>query len=374
MRRTRTLLVAVLAVLSLLGAACSDDDKKTTTGAGAGSASGSGGGTPAGPGECASVASDPGGSIAISGSSTVAPISTRAADCFNEGGATTQITVDGPGTGDGFKLFCAGDIDIADASRKIKDDPNESQACAANGVKFIEIKLAFDGLTVMTNPGNSTVECLSFEDMYALMGPESQGKNNWKDAQALATELGSDSTLPDLELDITAPGEESGTYDSFVEIALEPIAKTRTTAGKIEKAQEKTTRPDYSSQSNDDAIIQGISGPDGSFGWVGFAFADQAGSEVKKLEVSKKSGADKKCVAPSPTTIADGSYPLSRSLYIYVNVDKAKSNAAIAPFIDYYLANAKQIVEDADYIALPSDQLSKSTARWEARTEGTESS
>jgi len=360
-RRSAPILALVL-TLALLGAACGDDDTSTTdTGAGGGD----GGGDEFSCPEGSALVAD--GTINISGSSTVAPITQQAADCFAEAGGTGDITVDNPGTGDGFKLFCAGETDISDASRAIKPE-GEADVCAQNGVEFIELKIGFDGMAVMTSPANDTVECLSFEDLYAIMGPESQGKTNWKDASTLAAELGSDTEFPDLDLEITAPGEESGTYDSFIEIALAKIEAARLEAGKITEDQNGTTRPDYSSQANDDAIIQGIEGADGSFGWVGFAFADQAGDGVKILDVAKAAGGD--CVSPSADTIADGSYPLSRSLYIYVNAEKADSNEAVASFVDYYIANMADIVEEADYVALPDDQASDTASTWEDRTTG----
>jgi phosphate transport system substrate-binding protein len=333
-------LVGLVATFALVAAACGDDDTSST---------------------------ETTGTIEISGSSTVAPISTQAADDFTAAGADgVTINVDGPGTGDGFVLFCEGETDISDASRAIKAE--EAQKCADAGIEFIELKIGFDGLTVMTSPANDSVECLSFADLYAIMGPESEGVNNWQGAAPLASELDSSTDFPDLDLDITAPGEESGTYDSFIELALAGPADERVAAGAITEEQAGTTRPDYSSQANDDAIIAGIEGADGSFGWVGFAFADQAGDSIKELGVSKEPNAD--CVSPSKETIADGSYPLSRSLYIYVNAANVESNAALAPFVDFYLANLANIVEAADYVALPADQADASTSRWDARTTG----
>jgi ABC-type phosphate transport system substrate-binding protein len=123
--------------------------------------------------------------------------------------------------------------------------------------------------------GSDLPECLTFADLYALSGPESEGVNNWADAQDLATELGSTTELPDSELSITAPGEESGTYGSYIEIALADIAATRLEEGAITEDQEETTRKDYNSSADDNVIIEGIAGADGSFGWVGFAFAHE---------------------------------------------------------------------------------------------------
>jgi len=298
------------------------------------------------------------GAIAISGSSTVAPISSIVADEFNAAGSPAQITVDDPGTGDGFALFCEGETQISDASRPIK--PEEAEACAAAGIDFVELEIAFDGITVMTNPANEAVECLTTADLYALVGPESTGLSNWSDAQAVATELGSTTELPDAPLDITAPGTESGTYDAFVELALEGPAE--------ERGQEPGTRRDYSSQADDNAIIAGIEGSDSSFGWVGFAFAEGAGDQVREIAVDGGDG----CVEPSIDTIADGSYPLSRSLYIYVNAAEAESNPALAEYVDFYLGEEGlgALVEEAGYVPLPPDRADATRERWTSRTTG----
>src|SRR5690606_24456498 len=141
---------------------------------------------------------------------------------------------------------------------------------------------------------NDAVECLSFADIYALLGPESQGFKRWSDAQSLADELGSATPLPEAPLDVVGPGEESGTFASFIELVIEEFNEDR--------GEEATTRPDYQASADDNVIIQGIQGSDTSLGWVGFAFASSA-ENVKVLEVDGGDG----CVAPTPETIADNS-------------------------------------------------------------------
>jgi phosphate transport system substrate-binding protein len=340
-------LTAGLIVLAMFATACGGDDN------GDDGASGSGGGD--------SVS----GEVIISGSSTVAPISALVAELFQDDNGDVSVTVDGPGTGDGFQLFCEGETDISDASRPIKEE--EAAACDEAGIEFIELKIAFDGLTVMTNPANDSVECLTFADLYALIGPESQGVDGWADAQELATELGSTTELPDVDLSINGPGEESGTYDSFIEIALADIAEARVEAGALDEASAESTRPDYQASADDTVIIQGIAGDEGSLGWVGFAFAEEAGDAIKEIEVDGGDG----CVAPSAETIADGSYPLSRALYIYVSATAAEENPAVAAYIDHYLGDGVTAVEESGYVPLPDDQLAETQAIWEARTTGT---
>jgi phosphate transport system substrate-binding protein len=299
------------------------------------------------------------GEIVISGSSTVEPISTRVAEDFEAVAPDVAVTVDGPGTGDGFAVFCAGETDISDASRPIKAE--ELADCEANGIEMIELKVAIDGLSVITNAGNEDVECLSFADLYALVGPESSGFGDWSDAQDLAAELGSTTTFPAASLDITAPGEESGTYDSFIEIALEGIAE--------EREQDATTRPDYVAQPNDNAIIQGIEGSPSSFGWVGYAFVEEAGDRVKALAISEDPGGE--FVEPTPETIASTEYPIARDLYIYVSVPALEENPALVEYVDFYLGDGIGAVEEVGYVALTDEALEETRGVWEAREAGT---
>lgn len=297
------------------------------------------------------------GSITVSGSSTVEPISTGVAELFKESNPDFNYTIEGPGTGDGFKRFCAGETDISDASRTIKDE--EAAACQAAGIEYTELKIAFDGMTVMTNPANDAITCLSFADLYALIGPESTGFDTWAKGAAVARELGSNTVLPDAPLAITGPGEESGTFDSFVELALAKIAEARGKKG-------ETTRPDYVASANDNAIIEGISGSDTSLGWVGFAFAEENKDKVNEIQVSKDVNGT--CVAPTAETIADNSYPLSRSLYIYVNKAKTAANPAVVAYVDYYLAEGtiSKVLETVPYVNLTAESLVETRTAWDA--------
>jgi len=312
----------------------------------------------------ASVAAGPSvapvtGTLTISGSSTVEPITSIVAEDFKAKNPGVDYTVDGPGTGDGFALFCNGETDISDASRKIKDE--EAAACEAKGIHYVELKIGIDGISVITSSANNAATCLSFLDLYALLGPESQGFAKWSDANALAGELAtldgfgdSHAPYPDAALEVTAPGEESGTYDTFVEFVVTKIAAAR--------KKDAVTRPDYTASGDDNVIIAGVAGSDSSLGWVGFAFADENKDKVKLLEVDGGKG----CVAPTPETIASNEYPMSRPLFIYVNTDKEATNPAITAFVDYYLSDAGiAAVTEADYIALGADELAATRAAWD---------
>ncbi len=344
--------LSLVLAFGLVATACSDDEPTST---------GSDGGSE----DCPT---DVEGAVLVSGSSTVEPISSLVGGNLLDCGSGVEATVDGPGTGDGFVTFCEGETDISDASRTIKEE--EAQACADAGIEFIELKVAFDGISVLTNPANDSVECLSFADLYALFGPEAKGIGSWSDASPLATELGSSTELPDADLTITAPGAESGTYDSFNEIVFADISEGRLEEGKISEDQVETSRNDYASQADDTAIISAMEAEDTPLGFVGFAFAEEAGDEVKELSVSAAPDGD--CIEPSAETIADGSYPISRSLYIYVNKAKAEENEAVAGYVDYYLSDAGiASVADAGYVDLPADQLEATRSTWEAKTVGT---
>jgi phosphate transport system substrate-binding protein len=307
------------------------------------------------------------GEIIVSGSSTVEPITSIVLEDFAAQNPDVVYEVDGPGTGDGFALFCNGETDVSDASRPINEE--EVALCEEAGINYVELKVGVDGISVVTSPNNADVTCLSFGDLYALLGPESQGFETWDAADDLAGEIGDEfgainAPYPASPLDITAPGEESGTYDSFAELALGDISEARVEAGSITEDQVETTRPDYQASADDNVIIENIGGSDSSLGWVGFAFANENADVVKLLEVDGGDG----CVAATPETIASNEYPLSRDLYIYVNVDSAAENEALAGMVDYYLSDEGiAAVEEAGYVSLEPDSLEETRAAWDGR-------
>jgi phosphate transport system substrate-binding protein len=300
-----------------------------------------------------------GETVIVSGSSTVEPITSLVAEDFAAQSDGFEYEVDGPGTGDGFALFCEGETDISDASRAISEE--EVAACEANGIPWVELKVAVDGISVLTATANDAVTCLSFGDLYALLGPESQGFDTWSAADDLAMELDgefgtSSAPFPDAALEVTAPGEESGTYDSFVEIVFGDIAEAR--------EQEEVARPDYTASADDNVIIEGIAGAETSLGWVGFAFYEENADAVRALEIDAGGG----CVAPTAETIASNDYPMSRDLFIYVNTDRAEANPAVAEFVDYYLSDdGIAAVDEAGYVALTPEALDETRAAWEGR-------
>ena len=378
----RRILAGALA-LTLVAAACgSDDDDATTTDAPAGTeateatettddmtettddmsettdAADTGGG-------------DLSGSIFVSGSSTVEPISIAAGNAFADANPAVAITVEGPGTGDGFAKFCNGESDISDASRPIKGE--EAENCEANGIEFIELEVAVDGLSVITAAQNDAVECLSFVDVYALLGPDATGIGNWADASAAAdeiattvTDLGAVNTpFPDAPLDVFAPGEESGTFDSFVEVVIEEVG------GEL-GVEDANVRPDYTASPNDNVIIEGIAANDTSLGWIGFAFVEENLDVVKPIQVDGGDG----CVEPTPESIASGEFPIARSLYIYVSVPALDENPTLEAFVDYYVGEAITTLvgtgaDQVPYVPLNEEATAATQAVWDARETGT---
>lgn len=372
-RSQRFIAAAVVASLAL--AACGDEDD-TTDATPAPAADATAEATPAPTTEATPAETGDGldsltGSIFVSGSSTVEPISNAVGDAFADMAPGVAVTVEGPGTGDGFAKFCNGETDVSDASRPIKAE--EAETCAANGIEFIELTVAVDGLSVITSAENDAIECLSFVDLYALLGPDATGVGNWADVSeaadelaALAPDLGAVHTpYPDADLTVTAPGEESGTFDSFVEIVIAEV-------GDAVGAEDPNVRPDYTASPNDNVIIEGIAANPTSLGWVGFAFVEENLDVVKPLQVDGGEG----CVEPTPETIASGEFPIARNLYIYVNAAKLDENPALAPFIDFYVNEGiTTLVGTGDgqvpYVPLSADQTAATQAVWTARETGT---
>jgi phosphate transport system substrate-binding protein len=353
-------LVALLAVLTFVLAACGDGSAdETTSTADAGASS-----TTAASEEPATTADGGGGgdlsgSIVVSGSSTVEPITARVGEAFDGANPGVATSVEGPGTGDGFARFCAGETDISDASRPISDE--EIALCEESGVEYVELHVATDGITVITNPANEAVSCLAFTDLYALVGPESEGFANWSDANALAAELGApNAPYGDEPLVITAPGEESGTYDTFVEFVIADISEERL------GEDNDFTRADYNASANDNVIVDGITGDPSSLGWVGFAFYEANADALKAIELDNgESG----CVAPTAESIASFEYPLSRPLFIYVKTNDLASRPDLTTFVDFYLSDeGLAAVTEAGYVQLPAEDIEATRAAWSGAT------
>ncbi|MDW3220814.1 MAG: substrate-binding domain-containing protein [Acidimicrobiales bacterium] len=309
------------------------------------------------------------GSFLVSGSSTVYPIVLKQAEAFGEDNGGVAIAVEGPGSGDGARKFCAGEVPIANASRLYKDE--EIEICEANGIEFIELRRGIDGITVITSAENDEIDCVSFNDLYALLSDEAFGFDSWADANAITANWNG-TVFPDVPLQVFAPGQESGTYDSFAEIVIESVFAGKTGLDTESREFVESIRNDYTASTNDTVILQGIESSRYSLGWVGYAFAQEAsdGGTARMLPVSKGDGGA--CVDPSPETIADASFPIARFLYTYVNAEAAATDPAVAAFVDYMLSDeGLEAVSAVGYVDLsPVDQTRTQTI-WTSRLTGT---
>jgi len=316
----------------------------------------------------AAVAQDVEGTIDVHGSSTVYPISTSVSEKFQELNDGFGYTVGFEGTGDGFnQYFCPNVSDVSDASRPMRD--SEAEICAENGVTWTELKVAYDGMAVLTSNENP-LECVNFFDLYAIFGAESNDIRSYEDATAFAAELGSSTDLGKGPIQNTAPGPESGTFDSFAEIVLEGIAEERGVEG---DAMRDPVPPAWTGAANDQVIIAGISQARNPsvYTFVGLAYAEEAGDTVKVLAVDSGDG---DCVLPNAETVSAGEYPISRPLFIYPGLDNLEDNAVTVPWVDFYLSDEGiASVAETGYVDLPAEELQATRDQWEAAKAGDES-
>lgn len=286
--------------------------------------------------------------IKIDGSSTVYPITEGIAEDFqkHKKGAV-KVTVGISGTGGGFKKFCRGETDISNASRPIQT--KEMEACKEGGVRYLELPIAYDAISVFVNPKNNWIknDCITVEELKKMWEPEAQGKvMKWKDV---------DPNWPDKPLRLAGPGADSGTFDYFTEAVV----------GKA-----KASRGDYVASEDDNVIMNAVIKDEGGLGYVGLAYVLENKGKVKPLAVKNpKTGA---CVLPSDKTVMDGTYhPLSRPLFIYVSEKALKEKPEVKEFVEYYLNNAEKITKQVGYIPLPSNAYKMAMERYKAMKLGT---
>ena len=318
--------VALVLALSLVVAACG--------GGGGGGQGGSGGG---GGGEEVS------GEITIEGSSTVQPITQAAAELFREENPDARIQVGGAGTSDGFEAFCQGDTQISDASRPI-DVAEEVPVCEENGVEFIEIPVAFDGISVVVNSENDFATEVTSEQLKTMWEPAAEGEiTQWSQVNP---------QWPDEEFSLYGPGTESGTYEFFNETI-------------VQNEEETSRQSDVEMSEDDNVLVQGVAGDQNALGYFGYSYYENNQQDLKALALDG--------VEPSAETIRSGDYGLSRPLFIYVSTQALKNNDAVQPFVDFYLSeqNLDRLVEAAKYVTLPSSLSDESRAQYEDRTTGT---
>ena len=285
--------------------------------------------------------------IKIDGSSTVYPITEAVAEEFQptEKGQT-RVTVGISGTGGGFKKFCTGETDISDASRPIK--PTEVELCKKNGVEYIEIPVAYDGLAVMVNPKNNWVNHMTVQELKKLWEPAAQGKIiKWSQIR---------SNWPDTEIHLFGPGVDSGTYDYFTEAVV---------------GKEHSSRGDFTSSEDDNILVQGIGTDKLGLGFFGLAYYEHNKDTLKLVPIDDQNPATGKGpVLPTYENVANGTYqPLSRPIFIYVS-KKSADKPEVKRFIEFYVKNAGQLSKEVGYISLPDKAYELALKRFDARRTG----
>lgn len=292
------------------------------------------------------------GTIRVSGSSTVEGITRAVADGYAARQPDVEVAIDAKGTGGGFKDLCGDpEVSLIGASRPINGQ--ESAICLANGVQPIELRLARDGIAVVANNA-STLQCLTYADLYALAGPESTGLSDAAAIGAFAAELGSSTDWGQGDVSLVAPGDVHGTHQLFTEFVIEPIAVRRNVGVFM--------RVDHRSLDSNAQLVQAVAAEPSAIGIVGSSYAVRNSQLVRLVGVSDGSG----CVVPNDAAVVQGLYPMSRDLYLYA--DGASDDPILDDFVTYYLGVAlADAVSRAEYVALSPAEQAQSSTRWSNR-------
>ena len=283
--------------------------------------------------------SDLTGKVKVDGSSTVFPITEAVAEEFGKVNPGVRVTVGVSGTGGGFKKFCKDETDINDASRPIKD--KEVKLCEPNNIGYIEIPVAFDGLSVVVNKDNDWIDYLTVDELNAIWKAGST-KKMWSDVR---------SSWPNKPIKLFGPGTDSGTFDYFKEAII---------------GKKKNIRADFDKSEDDNFLVNGVAGNKYAMAFFGYAYYKENSSKIRVVPIDGGSGP----ISPTEVTINDGTYaPLSRPIFIYVNSNSAEKTQVTA-FIDYYIENAKNLVGEVGYIPLPDSDYDKASERFKNRMTG----
>lgn len=285
--------------------------------------------------------------IAIDGSSTVFPIGEAVAEEFQHANPGSRVTVGTSGTGGGFQKFCRGETDMSNASRPIK--ASEAETCRAAGIEFIEIPVAYDGLSVVVNPNNTWVTSMTAAELKRIWQPEAQGQiMRWSQVRE---------GWPDREIRLYGPGTDSGTFDYFTEAI---------------NGKSQASRGDFTASEDDNVLVQGVSGDENALGYFGFAYYEENKDRLKLVPIDDENpdnGAGP--IAPSEETVRNGTYsPLSRPMFMYVNTAKL-SRPEVKAFVDFMLNNGGALIRDVGYVPLSDTEQQLVKDRWTAGTTGT---
>ncbi len=284
--------------------------------------------------------------ISVDGSSTVYPITEAVAEEFQKANRGARVTVGISGTGGGFKKFCNGETDISDASRPIK--PSEVELCQKNGVQYIELPVAYDGLAVIVNPRNTWVDHMTAAELKKIWEPEAQGKiTRWSQVRP---------GWPNKEIHLFGAGVDSGTYDYFTEAI---------------NHKEHASRGDFTASEDDNVLVQGIATDELALGFFGLAYYEENRDKLKLVPIDDENPDNGKGpILPTMETVMKSTYqPLSRPLFIYVRKE-ALSRPEVAKFIDFYLQNAGSLTREVGYIPLPARAYQLAKGRADKRVTG----
>jgi phosphate transport system substrate-binding protein len=255
-----------------------------------------------------------------------------------------KVTVGISGTGGGFKKFCRGETDISDASRPIS--AKEMTACGEAGIKYVELPVAFDALTVVINPKNTWIKEFKVEELKKMWEPAAQGKiTHWNQVNP---------SWPNAPLKLFGPGADSGTFDYFTDAI---------------NGKEKSSRGDFTASEDDNVLVQGVSRDVNAVGYFGLAYYVENKDKLKAAPIVNKGAS--KAVSPSLETVMDGSYqPLARPIFIYVS-DKAMGRPEVKEFVEYYLKHAPKLVKQVGYVPLSGQHYSQALKNFSSKKLGT---
>lgn len=267
------------------------------------------------------------GDIAIDGSSTVFPIAQAVAEDFQIENPDVKVAVGFAGTGGGFESFCAGETQISNASRVIEED---EEACLEDaGIEYTEFQVGVDGLAVVTRPDTEWTDCVTFDQLHEIFKPSSE-VSSWSEV---------DPSWPDRPVELFSPDPDSGTYDYFAEVVSDP------------DADDPAVRDDLTQSADDNVLVQGVLGTEGSLGYFGFAYFQENADSIKALEVDDGTSG---CVAPTSESVLANEYPLSRPLFFYVAND-ALEDETVAAYVSFWVTQAAEFAEAVGYVAPPED-------------------
>jgi phosphate transport system substrate-binding protein len=267
------------------------------------------------------------GVIEIDGSSTVYPITEAVAEEYQVQVGGAKVTVGISGTGGGFKRFCRGETDISNASRPILKE--EMVLCAQAGVKYYELPVAYDALTVVVSKSNTFVDQLSIDELKTMWEPAAQGKVlNWNQIRA---------SFPDRPLKLAGAGADSGTFDYWTEAVV---------------GRAKASRGDYQASEDDNVTVQFVSRDDGAIGYFGLAYYEENADKLRAVPIVPPGGSAG--VSPGQATVNDGTYqPLSRPIFIYVK-EKSLERPEVRQFVEFYLKEGGALAREVGYVDLPA--------------------